>query len=109
MKYLLATILFLSFSTYQHAQIIESRNSIIEGFISGCKKHKDTQIIIEKFGKNKGEIIIDSYCKCRANFMVNNLNFRQLELIYIGKEKMNSALFQKMEHVCTKQLDELLR
>lgn len=109
MKHLLITFLLLFFTSYQHAQIVENRNSMVEGFISGCKKHKDIKIIFERLGKEKGEAIIDSYCKCRANFIANNLTFKQVEQIYIGREKMNDVLFQKMEYECTRQLDALMQ
>jgi hypothetical protein len=109
MKNLIVSIIFLSLSAYSYAQITENRNSVIEGFISGCKKHKDIQLIYQQFGKEKGAIIVNSYCKCRANFFVNNHSFKQAERIYYGKEKMNDALFQKMEYECTSQLDGLIK
>jgi hypothetical protein len=109
MKNLIVSIVFLSLSNYSYAQITENRNSMIEGFISGCKKHKDIQLIYQHFGKEKGELIINSYCKCRAHFFVNNLTFKQAENIYYGKEKMKDALFQKMEFECTSQLDGLIK
>ena len=109
MKRLIITALLLSLASCLHAQITENRSIMVEGFSSGCKKHKDIQIIYEKFGNKKGEIIIDSYCKCRANFIVNNLTFKKVEQIYSGKEKMDNFLFQKMEYECTRQLDALIK
>ncbi len=109
MKLLITTIAFLTLTPKPYAQNIEYKNSMIEGFIFGCKKHKDANTVLEQFGKDKGEKILDSYCKCRAGFIVNNLTFRQVEQIYYGKQKMPEVLFQKMEYECTKQLDSLMK
>ena len=105
MNYLYIVIFSITFSTISKAQVIENKNFVIEGFIDGCKKHKDSGLVLERFGKIKGSAIIDSYCKCRANFITSNLTFRQLEQIYYGKEKIDNILFQRMEYECTRQLD----
>jgi hypothetical protein len=47
MKRLIITALLLSLASCLHAQITENRSIMVEGFISGCKKHKDIQIIYE--------------------------------------------------------------
>ena len=107
MNYLYIIILSIALNAPSKAQVIEHKNSVIEGFIQGCKRHKDVGLILEQFGKIKGEAIVDSYCKCRANFITSNLTFRQLEQIYYGKEKIDNILFQKMEYECTRQLDFL--
>ncbi len=109
MNYLIITVALFSLSSYLHGQVTEHRKSVIEGFVSRCKKHKDAHIIVEQFGRDKGEKIMDSYCKCRVNFVVNNLTFKQVEQIYHGKEKMPEDLFQKMEYECTTQLDSLIK
>jgi hypothetical protein len=49
MKYLTLTIALFSLSFHLNAQVTEQRKSMIEGFISGCKKHNDTKIILEHF------------------------------------------------------------
>ncbi len=109
MKYLTLIITLFSLSFDLNAQVTEHRKSMIEGFISGCKKHNDTKIILEHFGRKNGEKLIDSYCTCRANFVVDNLTFKQLEQIYLGKEKMSETLFKRMEYECTRQFDSLIK
>lgn len=106
---MITTIALLTISPNPYAQNIEYKNSMIEGFVFGCKKRKDLKTALEQFGRIQGEKIIDSYCKCMANFFVNNTTLKQAEQIYFGKEKMPEALFQKMEHECTKQLDSLMK
>lgn len=109
MNYLIITVALFLLSSDLHAQVTEHRKSMVEEFVSGCKKHKDAHVILEQFGRDKGEKIMDSYCKCRVNFVVNNLTFKQVEQIYYGKEKMPEDLFLKMEYECTTQLDSLIK
>ncbi len=107
MNYIIAIIILMS-QTMAFSQTFE-KNHFTEGFINGCKKHKDAKIIIEQMGKIKGEVILEKYCKCRSDYIFNNLTFKQIEQIYYGYEKMNEQQFQKMEYECSKAIESLLR
>ena len=109
MRIISTLIILLLTCASSTAQITDNRNFFIEGFINGCKKHKDAKVIYENYGKLKGEIILDGYCKCRANYIATNLTFKQAENIFNGKEKINEQLFAKMENECTKSIEHLLK
>ena len=102
--FLFPIIVFSSF-----AQSSTNSKFFIEGFIKGCKEHKDAALIRSQFGSQKTEIALDVYCKCRAEFMSTNLTFKQLENIYYKKEQMDLNLFSKMETKCVKEIAHLLQ
>jgi hypothetical protein len=108
-KIVLAAITCLCAGMNSDAQITQHRASVVEGFITGCKNHKDAKVIFDNYGKIKGDVILERYCKCRANFIAENLTFNQVENIFKGKERMNEQLFIRMENECTKTIEHLLR
>ncbi len=109
MRRILTLITLFSIGVCSTAQITENKKSFIEGAIDGCRRNKDSKIIYESYGKIKGEIILDGYCKCRANYIAKNLTLKQAENIFNDKEKMNEQLFMKMENECTKSIEHLLK
>jgi len=96
-----------AFSSF--AQSSANSKFLIEGFVKGCKEHKDAALIRSQFGALKGELALDGYCKCRAEFISTNLTFKQLENIYYKKEQMDINLFSKMETKCVKEIAHLLQ
>ncbi len=102
-------IIILTTYSPLNAETVQNSNNIESKLNRECKNNKELISSFQKYGAQKQSLIIDSYCSCRTNFLLNNFNTEQISNILDRKESISENLFVKLVIECTQHINSLTK